>query len=145
MTQSREHGDTRRDYLTLAALEPDGSTGEVLISYDRMQTVARRSMGHAKECGYIVPAVLQAPTAIFEGLASDEDEDRRGVGWRCYCGAPAVAYRADGTSRPPFPNQVYVVFVNEDRVAYNWRWEKTDPDAPGLPLNHAKRFKKRLL
>jgi hypothetical protein len=59
----------RRDYLTLAAIEPqDGTlTAEILISYDRMQSVARRSLGHAKECGLIVPAVLQKPTAIFEG------------------------------------------------------------------------------
>lgn len=56
---------SRRDYLTLQALEPDGSQGEVLISFDRMQTVARRSLGHAKECAYIVPKVLQEPTAIF--------------------------------------------------------------------------------
>src|SRR5437773_10651758 len=107
MAGPRDHGETRRDYLTLSAIEPDGSPCEVLISYDRMQAVAKRSMGHAKECGYIVPAVLQTPTAIFEGLRSDEDEDRRGVGWRCYCGVPAKAYRADGTSRSPFPNQVY--------------------------------------
>jgi hypothetical protein len=119
--------------------------GDILVSFDRMQTVGRRSVGHAKECGYIVPAILQKPTAVFEGLRRDEDEDRHGVGWRCYCGIPEHAYHSDGTPRSPYPGQVYLVFVNEDGVAYNWRWEKADPDDPKLPENHEERFKKRLL
>jgi hypothetical protein len=40
---------------------------------------------------------------------------------------------------------VYLVFVNDETVAYNWRWEKADPDQPTLPVGHATRFKKRLL
>ncbi len=55
--------DSRRQYLTLLAIEPkDGSlTCEIMVSYDRMQAVARRSMGQAKECGLIVPAILTPP------------------------------------------------------------------------------------
>jgi len=97
--------NSRRQYLTLQALNPiDGKlTAEVQISFDRMQTVGRRSLGHAKECGFTVPVILQKPTAIFEGLTQDEDEDRRGYGWRCYCGIPESSYRSDGTPRPPYP------------------------------------------
>jgi hypothetical protein len=141
------HPDERRDRITLLAVEPkDGTlTCEVLISYARMQVVGRRSLGHAKECGIIVPAVLQTPTSIFEGLRRDEDEDRWGYGWRCYCGLPAQAFRADGTKIPPYRGQVYVVFLNDERVAYNWRWEKADPDDIRLPVDHEIRFKQRLL
>src|SRR5690606_16567127 len=73
---------TRRQYLTLMAIEPgDGTlTCEILVSFDRMQAVAKRSMGHTKECGLILPQILQTPSAIFEGLRRDEDEDRSGVG-----------------------------------------------------------------
>jgi hypothetical protein len=110
-----------------------------------MQAVARRSLGHAKECGYLVPQILQKPTAVFEGLCEDEDEDRRGYGWRCYCGTPAQSYRRDGSATRPYPDQVYLVFVNDEHVAYNWRWEMCDPDDPNLPINHRTRFKKRLL
>ena len=80
----------------LLAVEPkDGTTTcEVQISFERMQTVGRRSLGHAKECGLILPMILQKPTAIFEGLRRDEDEDRRGFGWRCYCGVPDQSYRS---------------------------------------------------
>jgi hypothetical protein len=140
-------GDSRREYITLLAIEPaDGTLScEVQISFERMQAVGRRSMGHAKECGFIVPMVLQKPTAIFEGLRRDEDEARRGFGWRCYCGVPEQSFRPDGTPDRPYLGQVYLVFVNDERVAYNWRWEKADPDDPKLPINHQNRFKQRLL
>src|SRR5262249_38048381 len=96
-------GESRRQHITLLRIEPrDGSlTCEIKISFERMQAVGRRSPGHAKECGYIVPVILQKPTAIFEGLRRDEDEDRWGYGWRCYCGVPEQSYRPDGTSAPP--------------------------------------------
>lgn len=140
-------GSSRRDYITLLAIEPkDGTlTCEVQISYERMQAVGRRSMGHAKECGLILPMILEKPTAIFEGLRRDEDEDRWGFGWRCYCGQPEKSYRADGSAGPPYHGQVYLVFVNDERVAYNWRWEKADPDNPRLPLGYQDRFKQQLL
>jgi hypothetical protein len=100
--------ESRRKGLFLQAANPvDGKLCEVQISFERMQIVARRSLGHAKECGYIVPKILQKPTAIFEGLRQDEDEDPRGVGWRCYCGIPEHSYSADGTPGRPYPNQVY--------------------------------------
>jgi hypothetical protein len=138
--------ESRRKGLILQAVNPvDGKVCEVQISFERMQTVARRSLGHAKECGYIVPMILQKPTAVFEGLRWDEDEDPRGVGWRCYCGIPERSYSSDGTPGRPYPNQVYLVFVNEEGVAYNWRWEKADADDLGLPQNHGTRFTQRLL
>ena len=141
-----EPGGTRREPILLDAIDPvSGKTCKVQIRQERLLAVARRSLGQAKECGYIVPAILQHPTAIFEGLRSDEDEDRRGVGWRCYCGVPPTAYRADGTERPPWPQQVFLVFVNEERVAYNWRWEPADAEDPKLPFNHAERFKRKVL
>lgn len=89
--------------------------------------------------------ILQKPTAVFEGLRRDEDEDRRGYGWRCYCGVPDHSYRVDGTEGPPYPGQVYVVFVNSDGIAYNRRWEKCDSEDPRLPENYRARFRKKLL
>lgn len=144
MARERE---SRREWITLDARDPsnDESPCQVQISFDRMQAVGRRSMGHAKECGLIVPQILQNPTAIFEGLCQDEDEDERGVGWRCYCGIPEKAYRSDGSDRPPYPAQVYLVFVNDEGIAYNWRWEKADPADLHLPINHSIRFQQRLL
>lgn len=141
-----EKGDSRRQCITIAAIDPvDGKTCEVMISYDRMQAIGRRSMGQAMECAHIVPAILQRPTAVFEGLRSDEDEDPRGSGWRCYCGIPEHGYLREGTAVRPFPGQVYLVFVNDENVAYNWRWEKADPSDPRLPIDHETRFRTKLL
>jgi hypothetical protein len=134
----------RRSFL---ALDPStrALTLEVQISFERMQTVGRRSLGHAKECGLIVPEILERPTAIFEGLKRDEDEDPRGYGWRCYCGRPVLSFRADGSEHDAYPGQVYLVFVNDDGIAYNWRWERADDEDADLPRDHAERFQKRLL
>jgi hypothetical protein len=130
----------------LEAVDPEhGGRCTVQFSYRRLTTVARRSPGHARQCAFIVPQVLQRPTAIFEGLRRDEDEDPRGVGWRCYCGVPDHAYTTDGRSRDPWPGQVFLVFVNHEGVAYNWRWERHASDDPRLPEDHQRRFRKRLL
>ena len=72
-------------------------------------------------------------------------EDRRGYGWRCYCGIPEHSYRSDGSEARPYADQVYLVFVNDERVAYNWRWERADPDDSTLPVDHQTRFRQRLL
>ena len=55
---------SRRDYLTLQALDPKTreATAHVQISYQRMQTVGRRSLGYPKECGYFVLAILLDPS-----------------------------------------------------------------------------------
>lgn len=92
-----------------------------------------------------VPMILQHPSAVFEGLRRDEDEDRTGYGWRCYCGIPDHAYGRDGAAIPPYRGMVYLVFVNDEGVAYNWRWEQAAPDEPRLPIDHQDRFRKRLL
>lgn len=138
--------NTRREYIILPASDPvSGGKCHVQISFDRMQVVGRRSLGHAKECGLIVPQVLLNPSALFEGLTRDEDEDQRGYGWRCYCGQPTCSYSIDGIESPPYPGQVFLVFINDQAVAYNWRWEKAEADAPNLPINYKVRFRRRLL
>ena len=94
-----------------------------------------------------MPAMLQHPTAVFEGLRRDEDEDPGGTGWRCYIGHPAVSFRKDGSEADPHPNQVYLVFVNDEGVVYNWRWEMADLDHPDFPkgvFGQNERFKKRV-
>ncbi len=137
---------SRREQILLEAINPvDGKSCHVQISFDRMQAVGRRSLGQAKECGYIVPMILQRPAAVFEGLRRDEDDDLRGVGWRCYCGVPDRSFRVDGTESPPYPGQVFLVFVNDEEVAYNWYWAKCDRDDRTLPEGYVDRFRKRLL
>jgi len=141
-----DKSESRREGLLIHAVDPvEGKPCIVQISHARIQAVGRRSMGQAKECAFTVPYILQHPTSIFEGLRRDEDEDSRGTGWRCYCGIPEHSYRADGSEGRPYKGQVYLVFVNDAGVAYNWRWEQADPDNPVLPIDHETRFTSRLL
>src|SRR5437763_539717 len=89
--------------VSLRAVDPQtGKPAEVLISHRRMHAVARRSLGHAKECGILVPYTLQHPTAIFEGIRKEEDEDERTPGWHCYCSKPSYSFSDDGEERPPY-------------------------------------------
>jgi hypothetical protein len=79
----------RRDGILLDAVDPlNGKKIKIQLSHQRLQVIAGRSKGQVMEAAFIVPEVLQHPTAIFEGLTQEEDEDRRGAGWRCYCGIP---------------------------------------------------------
>jgi hypothetical protein len=92
----------------------------------------------------VVPQVLQQHGPVGEGLRRDEDEDARGVGWRCSCGLPDRSSTPDGERCPPRRERVFLVFVNADRVAYNWRWEPADPDDRTLPRDLEDRFRRRL-
>jgi hypothetical protein len=135
----------RRERLTIKAFDPvTGGEMDIYISHQRLQAVGKRSRGQVMEAAFVIPQVLQQQGPVFEGLCTDTDEDRRGVGWRCYCGVPDRSYTAEGEKCPPRRGQVYLVFVNEDHVAYNWRWEQADPNNPNLPLNHENRFQRRL-
>jgi len=94
-----------------------------------------------------VPEVLQHPAAIFEGLKRETDESQKGkgLGLRCYCGIPRTAYRQNGEPCDPWLGQVLMVFVDTNKVVYNWYWYASDPEDPNLPEDHAVRFQERLL
>jgi len=112
---------TRRENLLLEAV--DGSTGKnciVQVSYGRLVALAKRGKGFILEAAETLPEMLLRPTAIFEGLCSDDDEDARGFGWRCYCGIPSWRYRANGEPISVPENRVFLAFVNTEPVVYNW-------------------------
>ena len=143
----RTNTETRRQYLEINVVEPiSGQTQTVLISYDRLHnSIKKRGMGEIMCAGHTVPHVLQNPTAVFERLCLDDDEDTRGYGWRCYSGIPEHDYSIDGRELEPRSDRVFVVFVNTEFVAYNWRWVKCDPFDSRLPIKHKTRFKRKLL
>ena len=119
----------------------------VTYSYEKVMASAGRSQGQIQEAACIVPMILQQPKAVFLGLMRDVDEPRqeREEGWLCYSGVPALAYNEDGSSKSAWPGEVFLVFVNREKVVYNWYWYQCDPDNPGLPEGHATRFRERVL
>ncbi len=133
---------TRKGYANVPAVNPkDGSPWDLYISLEKLQYITKRGMAHAKELAFVVPKVLLAPKAIFVGVR-DELEDN----WLCYVGRPAHSYRGrKGDPCPPWPGEVYLVFVTSDHVIYTFRWEKAAEDNPDLPENYSMRFRERAL
>ncbi len=135
-------------YVYLDAKRPNGKDCFSLkISRKRMRDVSRRGMGQTLEMAHVLPEVLKDPRAIFSGLRTDEDEPRDdySLGHLCYVGMPSKAYSKVGIQINPRYAQVYLAFVNDEDVVYNWRWEKADMKDLYLPKYYESRFKKRIL
>lgn len=84
--------------------------------------------------GSSVQEVLLSPTAIFGGV---REHQKGGV---CYVGVPSRGWLNSGTSVPPPPGMVFLVFVSPKGHLYEWRWERTDPDDAELPIGYQDRF-----
>jgi hypothetical protein len=133
---------SRRDRLCIQALDPETrQTCVIQISQQRLLTIAKWGAWAVNEASEIVPFILQYPAAVFQGLRRDEDEDPGGTGWRCYCGRPTKRFQKDGSEANAEPGQVFLVFVNDEAVAYNWRWEAADLENANLPKGHDIRFR----
>jgi len=131
------------------AQDPDDQHGTITVSVnlDRMKAVAKRGKGPIMEMSEIVPDILLKPEKVFRGIRWEEDDSSGDSdGWIGYCGRPKAAYvnghglQADAQQRDPYDDEVFVVFVNRDKVAYNWCWIKCDQDDVTRPENHIDRF-----
>ena len=141
-----EPTETRRERLAVQAVNPvDGKPFSVQISHAKLQAVRGRSIGQVLEAAYTVPEVLQSPSAVFKGLKREADDPPQGENWLCYCGRPSHAYQADGKPREPWPGEVFLVFVSDELIVYNWYWVEVDPENANLPLDHSVRFRERVL
>lgn len=132
----------RNGYAITEGIDPhDGGLWDIRISLERIKAVGVRGMGAAKDLAYTLPHVLQHPTAIFQGVRDEGEKE-----WLCYCGIPPRTFHLlTGDARNAYPGEVYLVFVNADRVAYNSRWEKCDPSDSKLPFDFQGRFIRRWL
>lgn len=126
----------------LEAINPaDGKRCQVYVRISKIDATAKRGMGAARELAYLVPHALQNPNAIFRGVREEGESQ-----WLCYIGSPPDAYNhRTGERMRPWPGQVFLVFVDDDCIVYNWRWDKADTDELRLPIDHAQRFEERLL
>lgn len=132
-------------FATLQARDPDKLTEwiEVRISHQRAENIERRGPEHVTDMAQFVPLALEEPFAIYRGI-------RRGQGilddWLCYVCAPKQMYAGKmQPPRPVSPGDLFLVWVNGERVAYLWRWEKPDPSKPGFPKAAKRRFSERII
>ncbi len=146
-TDSTSKSPGRRRDLTIGAVDPDtGKSFEVILSHDRLHRVCSRSRGQIKEAKFLVPEILQKPTVIYEGLRKEEDHRyTKTEGWLCYSGVPSCAYAQNGSRIEPRPGEVFLVFVDDEKIVYLWYWCECDKDNPNIPVDADIRFRARKL
>jgi hypothetical protein len=88
---------------------------------------------------YCAPEVVQAPTAVFEGLRG---EGRLARG-RAYCGVPRQAYDNDGNPVPRPDKMVYVIYTDAEGYLFDWDWVR-EGDKPGFPCGYEERFRREV-
>jgi hypothetical protein len=110
-----------------------------------MDYVAAQGHGTAMELADTVRWALLHPRAIFRGIR-DLDRDVSEDNWLCYVAVPGHAYdRKTGKRRPAWPNEVFMVFVTDERVIYNWYWTECDGQQSHLPADYETRFLEKVL
>ncbi len=87
----------------------------------------------------VVPRILMDPVRIYQGVR-EEGEDE----WLCYTGIPMKRFRLDGAEFLPDARDLLLIFINVDRVLYNFRIDSSENPFSGVPMNEAARFKRRV-
>lgn len=134
-TKSRKH------YQRLDAVDPhDGKKWDVLIAPGKIESVKRRGMGAVKEMVFTVPDGLVNIKHLYRGVR-DVDRDLSEDDWLCYISKPSRAYDYK-TDRdvPAWENEVFLIYVNDEREVYIWFWVECDPNEPFLPKDYKTRF-----
>ena len=105
------------------------------------------SRGHGEPWNWLIlfDRTLLHPKAIFRGvreLERDISEDK----WLCYVSAPQHAYDyKTGEGRDAWAGEVFLVFVTDERVIFNWYWCEADKYERHLPSDYENRFLEKVL
>lgn len=132
--------DIRRGFHNLDALDPFSKSGEFWhLRLDLEKVKHRISKVHGireqKNILNCLPLAIKYPTSIFGGIREDGY-----CGGFCYCGLPPIAYDKNGNEISPFKDEVFAVFTNDERVIFEWRWERVSPANNRCPENFNDRF-----
>jgi hypothetical protein len=141
------------DRKYLLAKNPEPNQPDLRLIYSQTKVMYVRNLGFLgaiKEAAELVPFTLKNPTSIFEGLRPPDDKHSgESPGWLCYCSRPFFDYTKSGEECDPAFNKVFLVFVNDEKVVFNWRWDNADTEALDhkeyLPENYKTRFRKQIL
>lgn len=88
---------------------------------------------------------LVNPSAIFRGIRDLEKDIAEDDGI-CYVSVPKHAYNhRTGEKCPRWKGEVFLVFVSDERVVFNWYWYAADEREPRLPGDYKDRFFERVL
>jgi hypothetical protein len=132
----------RSDREVVPAIDPEtGKAMSVYITHRDMDRTARRGMGAALELAETVRFTLLNPKNIYRGVREEGEVD-----WLCYCSVPPCRYILSTGSEGSVPlDRVFLVFVNDDHVAYAWYWTQCDPRDRYQPMGYDTRFDRTAL
>ena len=133
--------------LRYAAFHPSGRSFTVRVIRQKLLQWAALGEWRMRELEVSVSEILEQPDAIFEGLRKEEDEHKGpgGAGWWCYAGTPSTRFlEYGGGARKPADNEVFLVFVTDEDVAYSVRWEPVENNHQWLRAEHSERFQRRV-
>jgi len=138
------------DWNPIDGIDPQtGGKCQLYVSTDTLKQIGKKRLqGLALEFAELVPYTVQARGLknAWRGLTDwdgeDGDED-----WIVYVSTPTYAYdHKRGVKVDPWKGEVFMVFVDEDKLIRRWGWRSADPQNPKLPEGHDKRrFKERLI
>lgn len=97
------------------------------------------SEGELKTLAHTVPQACLQPTRIYQGVRDEAAHE-----WLCYCSLPLTRFNRHGVEVATGESDIFLVFVNEDRRIYEFRWEITDQPDSGIPKDAEKRFLRRV-
>ncbi len=133
--------------LRFAAFHPAEQAFTVRVTRHKLIQWAGLGEWRLRELEVSVSEVLERPDAIFEGLRKEEDEGKGpdGAGWWCYAGIPSTRFvDYGGGARKPKDSEVFLVFVTDQDVAYNIRWEIVENNTEWLRAEHLERFQRQI-
>lgn len=137
---------TRVHYATIPARDPhDGGEWDLLLSPKTLEWAKRRGMGACRELADTVRWAVMNPKAIFQGVRDLEREISED-GWLCYAATPSHAYNLQTGERvcPAWRDEVFLVYVNEEREIYLSYWGKCDAVDGHLPIDYEGRFTEKV-
>lgn len=137
------HKIARRECTSIDAICPYcGRHWEVLVSAKLIEITGKKGRRAVLELTELVRSGLLNIENLFRGIRDDAksvDDD----GWFCYTSKPEFSYNQTGGRTPRRANQIFVVYVTDERLVYNWAWIKCELGTM-LPVDHSVRFKTRV-
>lgn len=140
---------TRNGYVPIKAFDPydpEGEAWDLLVSCG-LERKFQGQIFKVKELAITVAQTILKPIQVCSGLRDDFTPTEQSDEWLCYISKPGIRF-VHVVGKPGKPNEAYpqptdrlfMVFVNEKRVIYNWRWEMADHQNPNCPIDDELRF-----
>jgi len=135
--------------LRFQAFHPADKPFPVAVTRKKLLFWAKLGAWRLEEVKVTVSEVLEHPHAIFQGLRKEEDENKGpdGAGWWCFVGVPSTRFIKHGSgARKPNAREIFPVFVTDEDVVYNARWEEVENEnnVVWMREEHPERFRRRI-